>query len=109
MKDYSIIAETIDATGSQEAGAQIIGELSTGTVHAWRTNAKGALVQLPDLTPQNGSFSVKLEPDSIYSLTTTTGQSKGNAQRPAGAPFPFPYTDNFNSASLGKSPKYFSD
>jgi hypothetical protein len=64
--------------------------------------------KLSDITPQNGSFIITLEPDSIYSLTTTTGQGKGAATPPLASPFPFPYQDNFESAA-GQSPKYFAD
>ena len=45
----------------------------------------------------------------MYTLTTTTGQSKGAAAAPTGAPFPFPYADNFESYAAGKLAKYFSD
>jgi hypothetical protein len=82
--------------------------LSTGAIHLWETNASMSFQKLSDITPQNGSFIITLEPDSIYSLTTTTGQGKGAATPPLASPFPFPYQDNFESAA-GQSPKYFAD
>ena len=107
--DYSVIVETVDATEPQEAAFSIAGGLSAGAVHVWQTNASKSFEKLSDITPQNGSFSIALEPDSIYSLTTTTGQGKGTAVPPAQSSFPFPYSDDFKSTAVGKTPKYFAD
>jgi O-glycosyl hydrolase len=107
--DYSVIVETVDATEPQEVAFSIAGGLSAGAVHVWQTNASKSFEKLSDITPQNGSFSIALEPDSIYSLTTTTGQGKGTAVPPAQSSFPFPYSDDFKSTAVGKTPKYFAD
>ena len=107
--DYSVIVETIDATQPQDAAFALAGGLSTGAVHVWQTNGTKSFEKLSDITPQNGSFSITLEPDSIYSLTTTTGQGKGAATPPAQSSFPFPYSDDFKSTPVGKTPKYFAD
>jgi len=107
--DYSVVVETVDAVQSQEAAFSVAGGLSTGVIHVWQTNASKSFEKLSDIMPQNGSFSISLEPDSIYSLTTTTGQGKGAATPPAQASFPFPYSDDFKSTPVGKSPKYFAD
>ena len=88
--DYSVIVETIDATEPQEVAFQITGGLSTGTVHVWQTNASKSFEKLSDIAPQNGSFIITLEPDSIYSLTTTTGQGKGTATPPPRVTLPVP-------------------
>ncbi|HXW14216.1 MAG TPA: galactosylceramidase, partial [Terriglobia bacterium] len=107
--DYSVIVETIDAIEPQAVEFQISGSLSTGTVHVWETNAVKSFATLSDITPQNGAFRITLEPDAIYSFTTTVGQSKGTATPPPPAPFPFPYSDDFESVAVGKTPKYFAD
>jgi O-glycosyl hydrolase len=107
--DYSIVVETVDATEPQEVKFQVSGGLSTGTVHVWETNASRTFEKLSDITPQNGSFLITLEPDSIYSLTTTMGQAKGGATPPPPAAFPFPYADDFESTAVGKAPKYLAD
>jgi O-glycosyl hydrolase len=107
--DYSIIVETVDATKLQQANFQVAGGLSTGTVHVWQTNATRTFEKLSDITPRGGSFQITLEPDSIYSLTTTVGQAKGTATPPPAAPFPFPYTEDFEGTAISKSPKYFAD
>jgi hypothetical protein len=107
--DYSMIVETIDAKEPQEIDWQVSGGLSTGTIHVWETNASKSLETLSNITPQNGSFHINLEPDAIYSLTTTVGQGKGTISPPPAAPFPFPYSDDFEGATVGKTPKYLAD
>jgi hypothetical protein len=107
--DYSIIVETVDATAPQKAAFVTTGNLSGGTVHVWETNATKNFEHIADLVPKNGSFSLTLEPDSLYSLTTTTGQGKGTAVAPAEARFPFPYEANFGLSDRGRSPRYFAD
>jgi hypothetical protein len=108
-KDYSVIVETIDSTEPQEAEFQISGGLSTGTIHAWETNASKSFAKLSDITPQNGSFHVTLEPDAIYSFTTTVGQGKGTATPTPPVPFPLPYADDFEKGTLGHPAKYLAD
>jgi hypothetical protein len=107
--DYSVIVETIDATEPQDVDMQVSGGLSQGAVHVWETNAAKSFEKVSDITPQNGSFRITLEPDAIYSLTTTVGQGKGTATPPAPAAFPFPYADDFESTAIGKVPKYLAD
>ena len=107
--DYSVIVETIDATEPQDVEFQISGGLSTSTIHVWETNSVRSFEKLSDITPQNGAFRIKLEPDAIYSLTTTVGQGKGTATPPPAAPFPFPYSDDFESVTVGRTPKYLAD
>jgi len=107
--DYSVIVETIAATAPQEAEFQVSGGLSAGTIHVWESNAGKSFEKVSDITPQNGSFRITLQPDAIYSLTTTVGQGKGTVTPPPPAPFPFPYSDDFESATVGKAPKYLAD
>src|SRR6185312_10453678 len=47
---------------------------------------------------------------AIYTLTSTTGQTKGSfGIPPVRKPFPFPFVENFDSYSSEKTPRYFSD
>lgn len=108
-KDYSVIIETVNAKGPQRADFRLSGGLSQGTVHIWETNASKNFEHVADIQPHDGSFSITLDPDSVYSLTTTTGQHKGDATPPPAAPFPFPYSENFQKTELGHSPHYFAD
>lgn len=107
--DYSVIIETGQAETPQTAVFRVTGGLSDGVVHVWETNATHTFDHVSDLTPRNGSFSLALDPHSVYSLTTTSGQAKGAASPPPSASFPFPYTENFEQTPQGTSPKYFAD
>jgi hypothetical protein len=106
--DYSIIIETSSAPSSQTVTFNVTGGLSTGALHVWKSDATTQFVQQSDILPANGSFTITLAPGSIYSLTTTTGQSKGDAAPPTATAFPFPYLEDFESYSLSQEAKYFS-
>jgi galactosylceramidase len=112
--DYSIIAETKGAGKSQKLTFKISGGLSGGKLCVWRSNAREQFVKLNDITPADGTFTVTLEPNAIYSLSTTTGQQKGSfAGIPSSQPFPFPYYDDFKGYRSGKAwgylPHYLAD
>ena len=107
--DYSVILETINATDPQRVEFHTSGNLSSEVIHVWQTNAKRSFEHVSDIAPQNGSFSLTLDPDSLYSLTTTTGQAKGTASSPPAASFPFPYREDFEATPVGRSPRYFAD
>ena len=96
--DYSVIVETAGATAPQRVTFKAGGGLSLHTLCVWRTTRDAQFVRQPDITPaRDGSFACTLEPDAIYSLSTTRGQQKGTfANVPAEKPFPFPYFENFD-------------
>lgn len=59
-------------------------------------------------------MTLTLEPNAVYSLTTTRGQQKGNfADVPAHAAFPFPFSEDFEgyraAERWGYLPHYFAD
>lgn len=108
-KDWSMVVETINAKNSHQIAFQITGGLSSGTIHVWETNARKTFERVADLKPDNGRFTFTFDPDSLYSLTTTTGQNRGNAQPPPDRPFPIPYKDDFESTSIERAPKFLSD
>jgi galactosylceramidase len=110
--DYSIITETTQASGPTTVTFTVAGGLSTGPVHVWRTNATDSFLQLDDVAPDStGSFTIALDPESIYSLTTTTGQTKGTAasDNPPSSAFPLPYQEDFESYNVGQTARYLSD
>ena len=113
-KDFSLIVETVDAKSPQSATFQITGGLSGEVLHVWRTNLHSSksedwFVQQPDITPQNGAFSMSFDPACLYSLTTTSGHAKGSTTPPPSAPLALPYEDDFQRYAVGKTPRYFSD
>ncbi|HEY1788953.1 MAG TPA: hypothetical protein VGJ73_12390, partial [Verrucomicrobiae bacterium] len=109
QSDYSIVVETSDALASQLVTFRLTNGLSTGPITIWETTQSNQFVNVGQVTPSNGTFGCIFQPAAIYSLTTTTGQSKGGATPPPSAPFPLPFKDNFETYAPGATPKYFSD
>jgi autotransporter-associated beta strand protein len=108
--DYSIIVETSDASAAQTIGFRLTNGLSAGPVKVWQTTQATQFVQVDQIVPVSGYFTCTFQPGSIYTLTTTAGQSKGSAlPPPPSAPFPMPFQDDFESYAAGKTPRYFSD
>jgi galactosylceramidase len=112
--DYSIIVETSGARKDQSVTFKIGGGLSTRGLCVWKTSRAEQFVRQADLQPANGSFTITLEPESIYSISTTTGQQKGSfADVPPEKPFPFPFYDNYEQYAdpkqWGYLPHYTAD
>jgi galactosylceramidase len=106
-KDWSMIMCTANAEAIHVKTAS---NLSQGPVHVWKSTAAEQFVKMPDVAVNQGAFSLVLEPNAIYSLTTTTGQQKGAyPASPEARPFPLPFTENFDGYPPGVTPKYFSD
>jgi O-glycosyl hydrolase len=112
-KDFSLVIETVQASAAQTIRFSVKG-FSRTTVHFWSSAFTSSdpsdwFFKQADIVPLDGEFSLRIQPGCVYTLTTTTGQTKGAAVPPAGAPFPLPYSDNFEAYSAGKLAKYFAD
>jgi galactosylceramidase len=97
--DFSVIIETKGASGNQTLNFTIAGGLPTNKpLCVWMSNSSNQFVQQANITPTNGSFSITVAANSIYSISTTTGQQKGtfSAPIPASAAFPPVYYENFD-------------
>lgn len=106
--DFSVAIETLAASRRQAADFAIQGGLSRGMLHLWRTNAQSSFERIQEISPRDGKFNVQLEPDAVYTITTTTGQQKGGAAAPPDKPFPLPYREDFEKYPLGSTtPDYF--
>jgi hypothetical protein len=108
-KNWSVVLETINARQPQTVSFQLTGGLATTQVHIWQTNSTHILEKVASVTPADGAFQYIFEPESLYSLTSTTGQGKGTAQPPPAAAFPLPYADDFEQTPLKRTPKYLAD
>lgn len=105
--NYSVIVETLGATAAHDFKLVVRGGLSTGPVYVWRSNTKHWFERVARLVPRAGVFNFSFEPDSVYTLTTTTGQHKGRAMAvPPDQPFPTPYHDDFESPGGSLAPRY---
>lgn len=107
--DYSMVVETFDAAKAQTVTFHLTNGLSSTALHVWQTTQTKQFVQVGEITPDSRTFTYTFEPESVYSLTTTTGQSKGSAAPPPAGPFPLPFKDDFETYAPGSAPKYFSD
>ena len=108
-KDWSMIVETIDAKHPQRITLSARGGLPLTTVRVWETNGHHTFEHIADLTPENGELGYDLDPDSLYTFTTTTGQGRGTTMPPPNAPFPIPYADNFEDTGMGRAAHFLSD
>jgi hypothetical protein len=108
-RNWSVVLETIGAQHPQGVSFHIAGGLAATVVHIWETNGSRTFEHVADVKPLQNAFTFSFDPDSLYSLTTTTGQGKGAAQPPAAAPFPLPYEEDFESTPLDHTPKYLAD
>ncbi|HEY1578053.1 MAG TPA: family 16 glycoside hydrolase [Terracidiphilus sp.] len=108
-KNWSVVLETIGATRPQRIKFKIEGGLSTSQVHVWETNDTHVFENVATIRADGGEFTFTFDPNSLYSLTTTTGQGKGAAIPPRARPFPIPYGDNFDQTAENHSPKFLAD
>jgi glycosyl hydrolase family 59/ricin-type beta-trefoil lectin protein/glycosyl hydrolase family 59 (putative galactocerebrosidase) len=111
---YSTVIETMDATAVQTFTATVSGGLSTTAVHVWSSalgsnNPADHFVHSADITPSGGTFTVNLQPGTLYTLTTGTGQGKGTATGPAAAGLALPYSDNYDADAVGSEARYLAD
>lgn len=120
--DFSIIISTYMAKEPQTITFDTTG-LSTKAKHVWATygNTDDTWFKEIDdnLAPDASSFTITLEPDAMYSITTTTGQCKGtdtliNNERmidqiPPSAPLALPFAPDFCSLQVNSNPPYFTD
>jgi O-glycosyl hydrolase len=111
---WSSIAETVGAPAPQQVTYRVSGGLSAGPVQVWATNLNssspaGWFRHVAQVQPHDGSFQLTLQPGYLYTVTTTTGQSKGGATPPPAAAMHLPYGDNFNSYQAGSLARYVSD
>lgn len=111
---YSIVAETKGAKQPQTLRFKVAKGLSKAPLCVWYSDAQQQFVRKADITPKGGTFTITLQPDAVYSLSTTTRQQKGSfADVPASKPFPIPYHDDFEQyktpSEWGYLPHYLAD
>jgi Glycosyl hydrolase family 59/Ricin-type beta-trefoil lectin domain-like len=113
--DYSVIVETADPTTPQTLAFQVTGGLSTQDVHIWATDMGSTstndfFVHAVDVTNSGSAYWLTLQPNYVYTITTTTGQCKSAATSPAAQPSqPLPYTEDFEGRAVGTFAPLISD
>lgn len=103
--DWSMILCTDQAVDLQID----LDKIRTGPVHLWHSDSVQQFVHTETLRPENNRIFLHLQANSIYTLTTTTGQHKGVRDIPPDQPFPFPFHENYDAYVDGATPRYHSD
>ena len=107
-KDYSLIvvntspfARTLDIE---------LKNLPLKPLHKWLSTEQEQFVQAGRIEPSNGKFTLGMEPWAICSLTTTTGQQKGQPKNavPKDSILPLPYSEDFDTYTIGADARYQS-
>jgi len=101
----------IMVTGEKKKVKLNIGKgLKNGPVYLWKSTEKEQFIKQKPLKLTKGSVEIELDADAVYTLTSTTGQTKGTfGTPPASKPFPLPYKEDFSSYAPRQTPRYFSD
>ena len=115
--EFSITLHTAGAGAAQDVVFSVAGGAAGRALPAalavWSTNATASFVRLADVPDGGGgTYALSLAPDAFYSLTTAPAGQSGPAPVqpiPASAPFPFPYSDDFDAYFDQAYAKYFSD
>jgi len=107
--NYSIII-VAGANKTDEISFSLSNDLSNSNLHVWKSSREAQFIQQNDIVVSNNQFTISLEAGAIYSLTTTTGQQKGDAgEIPAYGSIGQNYEDDYDSYDIGKTPKYTYD
>lgn len=104
--DWSLILCT---ENKEEVEIKIAENLSNGKINIWKSNKEEQFIGQEPIYPKNGTIRLSLDAQSIYSLTTTSGQQKGSYEIPDKTSFPFPYKEGYEDRKVGDLPKYHSD
>jgi hypothetical protein len=116
-QDLTIVIETMDSPYTNRwASTQTIAfTLDPGLPHKpmtlWHTDKTVQFEKLKTLVPIDDRIILDCVGDSIYTLSTTSGQTKGDSLLRINPPakFPLPYTDDFEACAVRRLPKYFID
>lgn len=108
-RDVSLVVETTAAKGDQSLKVRPAGGLAARALHVWKTDPMEAFIRQPDPPLEDGAWTVGLAPNAIYTLTTTTGQRKGDGSSPPPSAFPLPYREDFDGYRPNATPRFWSD
>ena len=108
--DLSIVVETMDSEQPQTVTFKIDSKSKIKTIYTWRSVLNGPVFEkMASLSVKGNEFTVTIDPKSLYTFTTTTGQQKALTVPPENKPFPFPFKTDFEDEKLNGTPRYFSD
>lgn len=113
--DFTSVIEAMDV--EQPTTVRLdLENLPAGPLQLWSTNLGSGtsgddFVHVGTIAPDSGSVELTVQPGHVYTVSTTTGQSKGDAQPSASVhqQLPLPLVQNFDALQPGQLAKYFSD
>lgn len=108
-EDLSVVIETTGAKGDQELRFSPKDALAKRKLHVWRTDQMEQFIREEDLNLKDGIWTITVNPNCAYTLTTTIGQRKGDASGPIRRPFPLPYREDFGGYPAHGTPRYLCD
>ncbi|MFI8952095.1 hypothetical protein ACIGO6_37115 [Streptomyces sp. NPDC053750] len=110
--DISAILETEGASRAQRLVLRLAGIADGTRMCVWSSDEDEQFVRRADLVIKDGAIELDAEPNTVYSISSTSGQRKGTFDAvPPSAPFPFPYYDDYSadSAPQGRLPHFTAD
>jgi hypothetical protein len=110
-KDVSIFIETGEAKADLEVALAIDPRFAERDFHVWQSTPARQFVRVKTAKPKNGVLALAIAKDSIVTVSTTTGQRKGDEgiEMLAPGPFPVPYEDDFEAYGADVLPHYTQD
>lgn len=113
--DFSAVVETLDAiqpaTVTFDVGAAPADDLQVWSTDFRSDDPAERFRHVGTVSPRDGRAAIDVEPGHVYSVTTTSGQGKGDARPAADAAeqLSIPFHETFESVAEGSTARYFSD
>ena len=120
--DFSLVIEKLEgaclrckvgATTSESVSYKLAAVYAgVDSLACWVSNSSTQFVRVADVPVHGGLFTVHVERDTMMTLTTTTGQTRGVAPSSLTAryrPFPLPYATTFATDAVHKPARFFAD
>jgi len=106
---WSTVVETIDAKAPQTAVFKLDSDVSSSSVYVWKTSKNVTFRMVEKIVPRRRELHLTLDPDAIYTITTTTGQGRGTTSIPPAKSFPMPWYPSLPKESIGHSAPFLAD
>lgn len=110
QRDFSIVV--VNTSEQSHPISFALSNLSNKPIHVWKSNRQEQFIESGTLERKGNRIELQCDPESVYTLTTTTGQKKSEPPHPIPekAPMALPYVDHFESDPvIGHAPKYSQD
>ena len=112
VNEFTVLAESMTFT--------LLGSFkSTSKLYVWQTifgwdgmlqTNSSFFQQLTPINVVNGQFTLTVNPDELFTITTMSTGNKGDIPEPVpSVPFPSVYADNFEGYNVSSEAQYFAD